>query len=238
MMRFVTLASFVVSLVLLGSVTQAQTEEPPPGYLFITGWYKDAGLQREYGQVAGPIIREYGLEAGVLGLTGINLRVLEGDWIPGRIMLVKFPSEAHVKRFWWSDAYQEAIKIRAAASALDIAQVDGVPGVTPLLDGKAAYLVFLAKIEDRKTFLEDYAPFSPGILKKHGGQFIVSSVRSNTEVLEGSFPNASILVIEFPSKQALTDFWTDPEYKRLSEIRKSTGKWSVAEITPQPQNPN
>ena len=192
-------------------------------------------MQRDYNQVAGPIIREYGLEAGVLGLTGINLRVLEGDWIPGRIMLVRFPSEAHVKRFWWSDAYQEAIKVRAAASALDIAQVDGVPGVTPWMDGKAAYLVFLAKIEDRETFLKDYAPFAPAIVKQHGGQFLVNSPRADTEVLEGSFPNANLVVVEFPSKEALTGFWTDPEYKRLSEIRKTTGKWSVAEVVPQPE---
>lgn len=234
-MQFRTLLFCCFAIIGAGSFAQAQTEEPP-GYIFVTGWYKDAGLRRDYGRAVGPILREYGFETAVLGLTGVNLRILEGDWIPGRIMLIKFPSEGHAERFWWSDAYQEAKKIRAPASALDIAQVDGVPGVKPLMDGRAAYLVFYAEITDFNTFMEQYAPVAPGVLKKYGGQFLVRASRADTELLEGSVPNASLVVVEFPNTKAMTDFWTSEEYQRLSEIRKSTGKWSVAEIVPRPPN--
>ena len=136
-MQFGTLLLCFFAIFGAGSFAQAQPAEPP-GYIFVTGWYKDAGLQRDYSRAVGPILREHGFETAVLGLTGVNLPILEGDWIPGRIMLIKFPSEGHAERFWWSDAYQEAKKIRAPASALDIAQVDGVPGVKSLMDGRAA----------------------------------------------------------------------------------------------------
>ncbi len=222
--------------VFLSTGVFAQTDtETDPGYIFVTGWYKDAGVQRQYNQAVGPVLRDNNYEASFLGLDGINMRVIEGDWIPGRIMLIKFPSEDHAERFWWSKEYQEAKKIRLPVSALDIAQVDGVPGVKPLIDGKAAYLVFLVDIIDRATFVRDYAPFAPALVRKHGGQFIVSSTRANTELLEGTIPNASLVIVEFPNVQAMNDFWNDPEYQRLSEIRKATGKWSVAEVTPAPQ---
>ncbi len=232
-MKFSTLLFCFFAIIGTGSIAQAQQDEPP-GYIFVTGWYKDAGLQRDYGRAVGPILREHGFETAVLGLTGVNLRILEGDWIPGRIMLIKFPSEGHAERFWWSDAYQEAKKIRAPASALDIAQVDGEPGVKPLMNDTSAYLVFYAEITDFKTFIEQYAPIAPGVLKKYGGQFLVRASRADTELLEGTVPNASLVVVEFPNTKAMTDFWTSEEYQRLSEIRKASGKWSVAEIVPRP----
>jgi len=225
-------ATLIYILLSTHAVAQQDTNENPPGYIYVTGWYKDAGIQRDYGHAVGPVLRKYGYETSFLGLEGSNLRVLEGDWIPGRIMLIKFPSEDHVKRFWWSDEYQEAVKIRLPISALDIAQVDGVPGVNPLMNDEAAYLVFVSKIEDQKTIREQYSAPARALIKKYGGQFIVTATRANTELLEGSLPNATVVFVEFPSVETMRNFWNDPEYQRLSEIRKITGKWSVAEILP------
>lgn len=232
-MRIAKFISHFIVAALLSSAASAQAPaEAPPGYLFITGWYKNAGPQRAYNSRVGAVLREHGYQRHFIGHQGENLRVLEGDWIPGRIMMIMFPSEAHSERFWWSDNYQEIRKIRAPASALDIAQVDGVPGVTPLIDGKAAYLVFYAKVTDFKTFVEQYAPYAPGIVKKYGGQFLVRSPRADTELLEGDIPNASLVVVEFPNTKAMRDFWNSDEYQSLSDIRKATGEWSVAEVTP------
>ena len=236
MKLFNSLCTALITVLLsTGALAQSDTNEGPPGYIYVTGWYKDAGIQREYGRAVGPLLREYGYEGSFLGLVGRNMRVLEGDWIPGRIMLIKFPSEDHVRRFWWSDDYQDVAKIRAPISAVDIAQVDGVPGVTPLMTDEAAYLVFLSKIEDMKTIREKYSGQARALITQYGGQFIVTATPRNTELLEGSHPNATVVFVEFPSVDAMRDFWNDPEYRRLSEIRKTTGKWSVAEVVPPPQ---
>ena len=213
---------------------QSETGEGPPGYIYVTGWYKDTGVLGDYGRAVGPVLREYGAEGSFLGLEGRNMRVLEGTWVPGRIMLIKFPSGDHVNRFWWSDDYQEVAKIREPVSAVDISQVDGVPGVTPLMTDEAAYLVFLSKIEDIKTIREQYSAPARALIEKYGGQFIVIASRPNAVLLEGSLPNATVVFVEFPNVEAMRNFWNDPEYRRLSEIRKGTGKWSVAEVVPAP----
>jgi len=207
-------------------------QDTPPGYIVVTGWYKDAGIYGQYGKAVGPVLRDYGYKVSKFGLEGDNLTVIEGDWIPGRILLIKFPSEQLVKEFWWSDAYQKVKDIRMPVSAVDIAHVEGVPGVTPLMNDTSAYLVFLAEIKDRDMFLNDYAPVAPALVKKHGGQFIISASRTDMGLLEGSIPNASFVVVEFPDVESMRTFWNDPEYQRLSEVRKNTGKWSVAEIVP------
>ena len=204
----------------------------PPGYIFVTGWYKDFGVQRAYNQAVVPVLRQHGYERSVLGMPGSNLRVVEGEWAPRMTLLIRFATEAHAKRFWWSDAYQEVKEIRAAVSALDIVQVDGVPGVMPLMNETSAYLVFYAAIADRARFAEEYLPFAPGVVKDFGGQFLVSAARGDAELLEGAYDNVSLVIVEFPTLDALTAFWESDDYRRLSDIRKATGRWSVVEISP------
>ena len=235
-MRIITIARRLLLVALLPSAIFAQgVQDEPPGYLFITGWYKDAGPQREYNSVVGAVLREHGYLDHFLGLEGINLQVLEGDWIPGRIMLIRFPSEQHAERFWWSDRYQEIKRIRAPASALDIAQVDGVVGVTPWMDANAAYLVFIAEIKDDRLMAEEYMPDAGDLIKAKGGQLIVRATRAEAELLEGEIPNATLFIVEFPNVTAMRDYWGSAENKRLSEIRRKTGRWSVAEVLPRPR---
>jgi uncharacterized protein (DUF1330 family) len=215
-----------------GGLAHAAEAPAKPGYLVVTGWYKDNGVQRQYTQAIGPILREHGFETAVIGLQDRNLRVIEGEWNPGRVMLLKFPGGDKVKEFWWSDAYREARKIRLGASLLDVVKLDGVPGVVPVMNGRNAYLVFVADVKDMKRLLDDYAPFAPKVVASYGGEFLVRSGRPQMELLEGDFPPGSLIVVEFPDVKSMRDFWNSDEYKRLSGIRKSTGKWSVAEITP------
>ena len=213
----------------------AAADEAPPGYIFVTGWYKDLGLQRAYNRAVGPVLRQFDYESSVMGMPGINLRVLEGDWTPRMTLLIKFPSETHAKRFWWSDAYQQVKEIRMPVSAVDIVQVDGVADVAPLFTDQSAYLVFLAEIADRPAFDERYLPYAPGVVQQHGGQFLVSAPRAEMELLEGEFGKMSLVVVEFPDAAALRAFWDSEEYQRLSEVRRATGKWSVVEIMPRPR---
>jgi uncharacterized protein (DUF1330 family) len=230
-MKHVLLACSLV-LASLGGFSRAADAPVKPGYLVVTGWYKDNGIQRQYTTAVGPILRAHGFETAVIGLQDKNLRVIEGDWNPGRVMLLKFPNGDRVKEFWWSEAYQEARKIRVGASLLDVFKVDGMPGVTPLMNARSAYLVFVADVKDMKRLLDGYAPFAPKVVESYGGRFLVRSGRPQVELLEGDFPPGSLIVVEFPDVKSLREFWTSDEYRRLSEIRKSTGKWSVAEITP------
>lgn len=216
---------------LLGSAALA--EEPAVGYLLVSGWYKDRGVQREYMKAVTPVLKANGYETAVIAGMGYEAQVIEGDWVPGDVLiLLKFGNEKQVRNFWWSPEYQEVKKIRARASALDVLQVDAVPGVRPRMDGRSAYLYFLADLKDRKRFVEQYAPHAPDVVRSYGGEFLIRASQADTELLEGSHLPGSLIVVEFPDGDSLQRFWDSAEYRRLSEIRRSTGKWSVVRLLP------
>jgi uncharacterized protein (DUF1330 family) len=52
-------------------------------------------------------------------------QVLEGDWNPGRIVVIEFPSVEAALGWFNSDDYQELAAIRRAASTAQILVVDG-----------------------------------------------------------------------------------------------------------------
>lgn len=214
-------------------VSSENTEIVDPGYLFVSGWYKDASVQKAYVEKVGPVIREHGFIGAKIGVPGVSLNVLEGDWTPRGTSLLRFESEKAVKQFWHSPAYQNNVKpIRHENSALDVIKLGAAFGTQPTMDAESSLLVFFVDLTDREKLMAEYVPKAPAIVAEYGGKFLVSSARWNMELLEGDFPSESIVIVEFPTRSKLTEFWNDERYKALSEIRKTTGKWSVVEITP------
>jgi len=57
---------------------------------------------------------------------GGELAVLEGDWQPPRIVLLEFEDLAAAKRWYESEAYQAAKKLRAGAASFRAIAVQGV----------------------------------------------------------------------------------------------------------------
>ena len=70
---------------------------------------------------------------------------------------------------------------------------------------------------------EKYRVYEKGffpILKKHGGQFI--SFDDNSTTFEGkSPPEGRIVMFKFPSEEAATAWYNDPDYQALSEHRRA-----------------
>ena len=52
---------------------------------------------------------------------------LEGGWLPGRIVIIEFPSMDAARSWHHSPEYQEALKIRLANSTGRVIMVDGAP---------------------------------------------------------------------------------------------------------------
>ena len=57
---------------------------------------------------------------------GGELRVLEGDWIPSRLVVVEFPDLETAERWYESERYQDAKKLREGAASLRMVAVEGV----------------------------------------------------------------------------------------------------------------
>jgi uncharacterized protein (DUF1330 family) len=57
---------------------------------------------------------------------GGDLAVLEGDWNPSRLVVLEFEDLAAAKRWYDSEVYQEARKLREGAAHLRMVAVQGV----------------------------------------------------------------------------------------------------------------
>jgi uncharacterized protein (DUF1330 family) len=57
---------------------------------------------------------------------GGELAVLEGDWCPSRLVMLEFEDLEAAKRWYDSEIYQEARKLRAGAASFRAVVVQGV----------------------------------------------------------------------------------------------------------------
>lgn len=57
---------------------------------------------------------------------GGPVEVLEGDWSPGRIVVVRFDSAEEARRWWDSPEYAELKRMRQSSTATNMILVPGV----------------------------------------------------------------------------------------------------------------
>ncbi|MBJ7338299.1 DUF1330 domain-containing protein, partial [Mycolicibacterium sp.] len=83
----------------------------PKGYVIITEDIKDPAGMAEYGKLASQTMGA----AKVLAF-GPAVETLEGQWHGTQTVLLEFDSVDAAKEWYYSDAYQEALKLRQAAA--------------------------------------------------------------------------------------------------------------------------
>jgi uncharacterized protein (DUF1330 family) len=83
-----------------------------------------------------------------------------------------------------------------------------------------AYLIATIDVHDPEGY-ETYKSTAPALIAKHGGHYIVRGGDRN--VVEGSWPDGRIVVLEFPDWDSANAFADDPDYEPVAAIRHSTG---------------
>jgi len=83
----------------------------PKGYVIITEDIKDPAGMAEYGKLASQTMAN----ATVLAF-GPPAETLEGQWHGTQTVLLEFESVEAAKEWYYSDAYQEALRLRQAAA--------------------------------------------------------------------------------------------------------------------------
>ncbi|HEX6626992.1 MAG TPA: DUF1330 domain-containing protein, partial [Gemmatimonadaceae bacterium] len=68
-------------------------------------------------------IQQYG---GEYLVRGGRIERLEGDWQPGRVVVIRFESIAAARRWWESEDYAELKAIRQATTDTNMIVVEGV----------------------------------------------------------------------------------------------------------------
>ncbi|MEH6581583.1 MAG: DUF1330 domain-containing protein [Halioglobus sp.] len=81
------------------------------------------------------------------------------------------------------------------------------------------YVIANFEVHDKDEYREYEKGFFP-ILKRHNGTFYTYD--DNTTTFEGAAPRKGrVVLFGFPSEQAATDWYNDPDYQALSEHRRA-----------------
>jgi len=81
------------------------------------------------------------------------------------------------------------------------------------------YLIADIKVTD-DGWVPEYATNVHKLVEKHGGRYLSRS--GNIETLEGADKDTTLIAImEFPSRQALEDFASDPKYTPYGKARQA-----------------
>jgi uncharacterized protein (DUF1330 family) len=91
----------------------------------------------------------------------------------------------------------------------------------------AALLIVQASVTQRDGYKAYQAAVQP-LVASFGGKLKGSGV--GLEVLEGAHDGRRLVVFEFPSMDAIREFWRSPAYGEVKKLRKGAAKidaWAV-----------
>jgi len=91
----------------------------------------------------------------------------------------------------------------------------------------SAYAVVMVKVNDPETYRK-YTAQTPQIVNKYGGRFL--SRGGEVDTIEGEQFNDRLVILEFPTKQAIHDMFSDPEYKAAAEYRMASSEARILAI--------
>lgn len=83
----------------------------------------DAAAFEEYRAKVPPVIRKHG---GEYLVRGGQFNIAEGDWKPGRIVILRFADMATAQGFYNDPEYEPLKQLRQRASDADLVFVEGV----------------------------------------------------------------------------------------------------------------
>ena len=96
----------------------------PAAYLIVESQVTDPELFKRYMAAAPEAVKAFG---GEYLVRGGRMHVLEGDWTPPRLTVLRFPDFDAARAMYDSPAYAEARALRAGATAMfNMVIVEGV----------------------------------------------------------------------------------------------------------------
>ena len=92
-------------------------------YFIVQGTILDEDGLAEYGKLAGPTLA--GVNVKALAVDN-DVETIEGEWHGSRVVLLEFDNEESFRGWYNSPGYQEAVKLRFAATDSRAALVKGL----------------------------------------------------------------------------------------------------------------
>lgn len=91
-------------------------------YVIVDVTITDPSRYEEYKKLTPASVEPFG---GKFIVRGGTAERLEGDWQPGRIVVIEFPSLEKAKEWWSSDVYAPAKALRQSASITQMIVAEG-----------------------------------------------------------------------------------------------------------------
>ena len=95
----------------------------PSAYIIANVTVNDPEAYEEYKRLSSIAMQTCGAEVCI---RGGKIEVLEGDWTPSRVVLLKFKDAVQAKTFYNSTEYAAAIKVRKDISVMRMVLIEGV----------------------------------------------------------------------------------------------------------------
>ena len=92
-------------------------------YVVVDVEVQDSVRYEEYRKTVAPTLAAYG---GRFLVRGGKVDLLEGSWLPKRLVIVEFPDVATAKAWWASAEYANPKAIRQSASHTEMIVVEGI----------------------------------------------------------------------------------------------------------------
>jgi uncharacterized protein (DUF1330 family) len=92
-------------------------------YIVVEVEVRDKERYEDYKRLVQPTLDAYG---GRFIVRGGAAETLEGDWSPGRLVIVEFPSAEQARRWWASPEYAPAKALRQATAHTQMILVEGL----------------------------------------------------------------------------------------------------------------
>lgn len=92
-----------------------------------------------------------------------------------------------------------------------------------------SYMIVTAKIKDRQAFINGYGKVAAPLVAKHGGRYVLRG--PGARLLEGQWGDgASMVISEWPNRDAIQKFWDSPEYAEAKALRDGIAEVQVLVI--------
>ena len=92
-------------------------------YIIVEVNVTDQALYDDYKKLVPPTVELYG---GTFVVRGGETETLEGDWNPGRFVILRFESVERAKAWWASEEYRAPKQLRQRASSARMIVAEGV----------------------------------------------------------------------------------------------------------------
>lgn len=95
----------------------------------------------------------------------------------------------------------------------------------------SVYLVCMVRVDDAERY-KQYTAKTPALIAKHGGRFLVRG--GPVEAVEGEPFGDRLVIVEFPSTEAVEKFYQSDEYQEVMRHRtaSSESRFLLAEGVP------